>query len=72
MILVVIVAFTILMGTYVFVRSIADNEATLKEWKKEIETSQTSEHHKIAAEVIKEIKKEIEKLHRSEEPSEDR
>jgi len=62
MILIVVVAFSMLAGSYIFVRSISDNETTLREWREKIETSQASEHHKIALEVIDEIKKEMHKL----------
>ena len=53
--LVVIVAFTMLTGTYIFVRSVADNEATLKEWKDEIETSQAT--GLIPSLIVKEIRR---------------
>ena len=60
MILVVVVAFTILTGAYIIIRSVADNQES-------ISATQEAQHRKVATDVIEEIRKEIRKLHNEDE-----
>lgn len=62
MILVVIVAFTILTGSYVIIRSVAD-----KDLQNKVNVTLTEEHRAITDEVIKEMRKEVLKMHNENE-----
>lgn len=59
MILAVVVAFSILTGGYVIIRTAADNQET-------INISQEEQHRKVARDVIEEIRKEMRDLHNEE------
>ena len=59
MIYVVVIAFTITMGLYVFIRNTTDNDVKLLKWQQEIEERQNIEHDKIVKKVIEEIRKEF-------------
>lgn len=61
MIYVVVIAFSLTMGLYVFVRSTTDNDAKLLKWQQQIETRQNIEHEKIIKKVIEEIRSEFKK-----------
>lgn len=62
MILVVLVAFSLLTGTYLFVRSSYDSGKKFQEWQEKIESQQNEEHHAIADEIIKQLREEIRSL----------
>lgn len=60
MILVVLVTFSILTGGYIIIRSTVDNQESAVVYTE-------AEHRKIARDVIKEIRKEMRKLHDEDE-----
>jgi len=62
MILVVSVAFSLMVGTYILVRSVSDSDTKFNAWQKKIEEKQNSEHQAIADEVIEKLRDEIRKL----------
>ncbi len=62
MILVVIVAFTVSAVAYGIIKTVADSDSKFDVWQEKIEKTQKEEHHKIANEVIEELRKEIRNL----------
>ncbi len=62
MILVVVVAFTLVTGLYVIIRSVADRDL-----QKKVDVTLTEEHRAITDEVIKEMRKEVLKMHNENE-----
>ena len=63
MIIVVSVAFTVIMGSYVIIRTFSDNVGT----QKETDIKRIEEHRIIASEVIEAIRKEVMRLHEESE-----
>ena len=62
MILVVSVAFSLMAGTYILVRSVSDSDKKFDKWEKKIEAQQKEERRAITDEVIKQLRDEIRKL----------
>jgi len=56
MILVVIVAFTILAGSYVLIRAVADDDKKYKTWQQEM----VQTHKNLVQEIADELRREIE------------
>jgi len=62
MILVVTVAFSLLAGTYIFVRSSYDSGIKFQEWQDRIEKRQRTEHSILVDEITKQIKEGFKNL----------
>ncbi len=61
MILVVVVAFSLLSGAYLFGRYSMDDNKKFNEWKKKITEEQNQDHKNLRKEVIETIRKELRK-----------
>jgi len=70
MIIVVVVAFTVLASAYGIVKTVGDSESKFDTWKEKIDIEQEEARHKIANEVIEELRKEMRLLHIQNKPEE--
>ena len=63
MIIVVVVAFTVLATAYGIVKTMGDSDSKFDTWKEKIDIEQEEARHKIANELIEELRKEMRRLH---------